>query len=187
MIFVYLFVLIAILIVCLFFLLFFIFQVIAHFTVDAPFVTIPNGIDEDIVRSLKLKEGSVLYDLGCGDARVLLTAARMHPNIQAIGIEKALWPFLLAKWKTKKYKNISIHRGDIFTADISSATHIFIYLYPHVLTKLFPKIQAECKPKTLIASCDFEASGQHPTEIIELHSTDSKRGKRLFIYENIKH
>lgn len=160
---------------------------VAAFTVDAPFVTIPDGIVEDIIRSLKLGPKSVLYDLGCGDARVLLTAIQTYPDIHAIGIEKAWWPYGLAKWKTRRYKNIIIRRDDIFTADISDATHIFLYLYPRVLTKLFPKIWTECKHGTIMASCDFECHGQRPKEIIELHSTDSKRGKKLYIYENSQH
>lgn len=92
------------LIIC--FILFFIllFQVIAIFTTDAPFVPVPKKIQKNIVDHLDLKAESILYDLGCGDARILLEATKKYPNIKAIGIEKALFPYLLAKFYTRKYK-----------------------------------------------------------------------------------
>ena len=170
------------LVVLLFVLLFFLAQIISIFTADAPFVPIPREIEDKIIESLKLNEDSVLYDLGCGDGRVLKSAVEKYPNIKAVGIEIAFIPYLLARFKTRKNKNIEIRREDIFKTDIANATHIFTYLYPKVMEKLMPVLEKKCRSGTRIVSCDFEDKNRKPTEIIELSKNNSGRGKRLIIY-----
>ena len=165
------------------FVIFILMEIIASFTVDAPFVPIPRGIEDEIVDSLELSDGSVLYDLGCGDARVLIRAVEKHPTIKAVGVEKAFVPYLLAKFRTRKYKNIEIKREDIFKTDLSDATHIFFYLFPGVPDKLIPIIKKQTQSKVVIMSCDFDARDTAPTKIVELKNSESKRGKKLFIYK----
>jgi precorrin-6B methylase 2 len=156
-------------------------QFIAEFTTDAPFVPVPKEIENDIIISLKLVPNSILYDLGCGDARILLKAVQKHSDIKAVGIDIGFLPYFLAKFYTRKHKNIKIKRGDIFKTNISDATHIFIYLSP-AINKLFLHICQQCKPDTRIVSCDFELENTTPTQIIELNKTTSPRGKKLFVY-----
>jgi hypothetical protein len=166
---------------------FFLAQVLATFTTDAPFVPIPDGINDEIIENLNLTSGSILYDLGCGDARVLIEAVKKYPNIKAVGIEKAFLPYFLAKFYTRKYRNIEIKREDIFKTDISSATHIFVYLYPKVINRLINDIKNQCKKNTKIISCDFELDGVKCNKIVELNNStnlNQRRGKKLFIYEN---
>ena len=74
------------------FILFVLAQFIAIFTTHTPFVPVPSQIEEEIINALELKNNSVLYDLGCGDGRILLKAVQKHPNIQAIGIEIGFVP-----------------------------------------------------------------------------------------------
>ena len=165
-----------------FFALVFVLDIIAQFTTDAPFVPIPKGIDDKIIESLKLKSESILYDLGCGDGRVLISVTKKNPDIKAIGVEKAFVPYFLAKLNTRNFKNISILREDIFKTDISKATHIFMYLYPAVIKKLWPLIQKSCKAGTRIISCDFQNEEMEPSEIIDIKSQNKSRGKKLFVY-----
>ncbi len=181
MIFVYFLLLFISLLICLFVLLLFLAQVVSIFTTDAPFVPIPKGIEDGIIESLRLGDNSVLYDLGCGDGRVLKKAIEKYPNIKAVGVEIAFIPYLLARFKTRKYKNIEIKREDIFQTDIRNVTHVFVYLYPHIMEKLMPILEKKCKKGTRIVSCDFEDKNLKPTEIIELDSL-AKRGKRLIVY-----
>jgi SAM-dependent methyltransferase len=169
---------------CLAFVLLFLSQILATFTADAPFVPIPKGIEDEIIRNLDLKNGSVVYDLGCGDGRILARIAEKYPEIKAVGVEIAFWPYVLAKWKTRKYKNIKIRRENIFKTDISSATHIFLYLYPQVINRLIANIKSQCRPGTIILSCDFELEGSAPENIIDTSEKDAftLRGKKLFVY-----
>ena len=159
-------------------------QFLAIFTTHAPFVPVPKKVVAEIVKSLDLKDESVLYDLGCGDGRVLLKSAELNPKIKAVGIEIAFLPYFLAKFHTRQYKNIKIKRENIFKTDMSSATHIFLYLYPEVINKLIHSIKSQCKPGTIIVSCDFELENITPKKVVNLENLypHSLRGKKLFIY-----
>ncbi len=164
------------------FVTFLIFEVIAIFTTDAPFVPIPKHVEEMIVDNLGLSGGSILYDLGCGDARVLVRAVQKYPTICAVGVEISFFPFLLAKFRTRKFPQISIRRENIFTTNISDATHIFVYLYPQVVNALLLKIQTDCLPGTVLMSCDFELANKKPDRVIATNDTRNKRGQKILIY-----
>ncbi|MBI2410168.1 hypothetical protein HYV30_03985 [Candidatus Kaiserbacteria bacterium] len=156
---------------------------IGFFTTHAPFVPIPRPVIAQIVRNLQLANGSVLYDLGCGDGRVLKTAADTHAGIRAIGVEKAIIPYLLAKFKTRKYGNIQIRREDFFQTDLSDATHIYMYLFPKPTTQLLRKIKTECRPGTRVVSCDFRSEADTPVETVHLGRTKHVLGRELFVYQ----
>ena len=182
MILIYFLVVFVSLIFSIFFILFFLAEIIAIFTTDAPFVPIPDETLEKIIEHLKLDNNSVLYDLGCGDARILKKAVEKYPGLKAVGIEIAFMPYLLARLKTRKNKNIRIKREDIFSADLSNATHVFVYLYPEVMENLVPILEKKVKVGTRVVSCDFEDKNRKPTEIVYL-DTLAKRGKRLIVYK----
>ncbi len=180
----YLLLLVLLLSLCIFFVFFVLIQIIAAFNTDAPFVPIPKGLEYEIVENLGLDKNSILYDLGCGDGRVLVEASREYPEIKAVGIEIAHWPFILAKYKSFGFKNIKIKRENIFTTDISDATHIFLYLYPEVISKLILNIKQQCRPGTIIISCDFEIANMKPESILQTKNTSSPtRGKKLLVYK----
>src|ERR1044072_5321981 len=65
---------------------------------QAPFVPTRKSILPDIVRALELKENSILYDLGCGDGRILQSAIKLTPQAKGIGIDHDWFPIMLAKW-----------------------------------------------------------------------------------------
>ena len=182
MIFFYLLVLLVWLVISVTIVLFITAQIIAVFTTDAPFVPIPDGVEYAIVDALGLQNGSVLYDLGCGDARVLRTAMEKYGGVRAVGIEIGFFPYLLARFKSRKYKNIKIKREDIFRTDVSDATHIFLYLYPQVMEKLMPILEKKCRKGTRIVSCDFQDKNRVPDATIPLPQNNNKRGKNLFVY-----
>lgn len=156
-------------------------QFIAVFTTDAPFVPVPNETENYIVKTLDLKPDDVLYDLGCGDGKVLLKVVQAYPFIKAVGVEIAFFPFLLAKFKTRNYPNVIIKRENIFKTNISEATHIFLYLYPKVIDELIKNIRQQCHSGVKIVSCDFSIQGETPTKIVDINN-NSIRGKKLFVY-----
>ncbi len=168
--------------VCIGFILLLIAQIWAEFVIAAPFIPIPSQIEEQVVQSLKLTKNNIFYDLGCGDGRVLIKAVEQNPEIKTVGVDIAFLPFLISKWKTRKYKNIQIIRKDFFKTDLKEATHIFVYLSSK-MDELSAKIQKECRPGTRIVSCDFQFQNLKPIEIIDLHNPTSKRGQKLFVYQ----
>src|SRR5476649_2317720 len=74
----------------------------------APFVPIPKSILSQIVEALAIPKDGLVYDLGCGDGRVLSYAAKLYPEAKFIGIEKNTIPYWLAKIRTRKHNNITI-------------------------------------------------------------------------------
>ncbi|KKR45407.1 MAG: hypothetical protein UT81_C0014G0024 [Parcubacteria group bacterium GW2011_GWA2_40_14] len=180
--FIYFFVLLVCLFVTFVIALFYIAQIISIFTTDAPFVPIPESICQKIIENLKLDNDSILYDLGCGDARVLREATKKYPRLKAVGVEMAFVPYLLAKFHTRNNKNIEIRRENIFTTNVSNATHVFVYLYPRAVEKLMPILEKKCRPGTRVLSCDFEDKNRRPREIISLPDNSNGRGKWLIVY-----
>jgi precorrin-6B methylase 2 len=154
---------------------------------EVPTVPTSGKVVDEIIAALKLSDGSVLYDLGCGDARMLIAAHNKFPTATFVGVEYYRVPYLLAKLRlalTKKTSHISIQREDLFEADIKNANRIFVYLIPKVMDKLLPKLEREAQPGTRIVSLDFRFSKREPNQVIELQGRQkNKISKRLFIYE----
>jgi hypothetical protein len=148
---------------------------------DAPFVTTRSALLKEIKQALALKEGSVLYDLGCGDGKILKYCLEQSKGVRAVGVEQNVFPYLLAKWNLRK-QNAEVLFKNIFNTDIRSATHIYLYLFPKMMERLLPKILKECKKGTRIVSCDFYFSKLEPDEIIHLDHKNHKLGKKLYVY-----
>lgn len=115
----------------------------------------------------QLKVGEQFYDLGCGDGRVVICAAKEF-NAEAIGIEYALPLYIAAKIRVKLSgaKNAHIVFGDLFRLDLSNADVIYVYGMPNALEhKLRTKLETECKPGTRIVSFMFEIRGWKPISV----------------------
>lgn len=153
-----------------------------------PFVTVPNSILGDIEKALDIKDNSVVYDLGCGDARVLSYLAKNNKNAKYIGIENGLFPAKLAKvltwWNKRKGKgNVEILDQDFFMRDLKDATHIYVYLYPNVMDDLLPKFDRELSPGTRLVSTTFKFTSKKPTFEVDLHRKNYQLAKKLYVYD----
>ncbi|MFH1259289.1 MAG: methionine biosynthesis protein MetW [Elusimicrobiota bacterium] len=152
-------------------------------TTRAPFIPAPREILPAIVQALELKEGSTVYDLGCGDGRVLEACWRKQPQIKYAGLEKDWLPFWLAKWRLRQNKDIKIIRQNFLKRDLSDATHIFLYLFPEVMDQLLLKFEKELRPGTRVISCSFRFSRKEPISRIDLHRSKELLGRDLHVYE----
>jgi trans-aconitate methyltransferase len=141
-----------------------------------PFISLPQPTLSEIISHLRISPSDVFYDLGCGDGRVLLAAAKNQPAARYVGVEKALWPYMLAKYKTRKHKNIRIIRGDIARVDISEATIIFIYLLPALVRKVASKFG-----EREIIAVEYPISNKQPKRRISLKNKTTLI-KELFVY-----
>lgn len=149
--------------------------------VDAPYVPVRSKTKQEIVKALKLSSGNVVYDLGCGDARVLLEANSSVKGIRMIGIEKNISVFLYAKWKVRNTP-ISIKYTDFNDISLEQATHIYMYLFPEIVEKIFLKIRKECSKGVRVVCCDFSLKDVIPDEVIELNAHKNQLCKRLYVY-----
>lgn len=125
---------------------------------DAPFIPTKNRALPYIVEALELKEGSVLYDLGCGDGRILKAAVsdtkKKGMHVSGIGIDNDWVPALFAKIRTRDLP-ITIKRSDISSFNLSDATHVYVYLLPSMLLDIERQIREQCKPGTKVVALDF--------------------------------
>lgn len=156
------------------------------FTASAPFVPIPEEVLPEIVAALKMKEGGIVYDLGCGDGRVLAACFGSEPRASYMGIEKNFFAWVLAKkrfWFLGNPRNIKILKKNFFHEDLSSATHIFTYLFPKPMENLLPKFQKELRSGTRVVSCDFSFQKKEPVEVIDLRRPKNSLAHKLYIYE----
>ena len=154
--------------------------------IKAPYISLPKRALRDVVRAMAIKSDDVVYDLGCGDGRVLIECCRNEPNARYIGIDKSLIAITMAKINLiiskNLSKNIKISRSDIFKENLTSATCIYMYLYPKVLDKLIPKLEKELASRTRVISCSFPLKSRQPFQVINLEE-NNRLARKIFVYQ----
>ena len=134
---------------------------------DVVFVPTPQEAVEKMLEAAEIKKGDLLYDLGCGDGRFVVTAAKKY-GIKAIGVD--IDPKRVEESKENVRTNgvadlVTIKQGDIFQEDISSANVVTLYLLPSLNVKLIPQLE-KLKPGSRIVSYQFDMAGVKPKEVI---------------------
>jgi ribosomal protein L11 methylase PrmA len=136
---------------------------------DVIFVPTPQELVEDMLRLANVKQGDVLYDLGSGDGRIPITAAKTY-GIRAIGIDIDPERITEATENAKKAgvsKLVEFRNQDLFQSDFREATVVTLYLLPDLNVKLRPRLLAELKPGTRIVSHQFEMGDWKPEKKLE--------------------
>jgi len=109
-----------------------------------------------------IKKNDVFYDLGSGDGRILVEAAKK--NIKIVGIEKNRFLNWLARMRTKNFKNVEIIQDNIFKQKINDASIIVAYLSQKVTERLQKKIEKETKKGTKIILIDHKFLNWKPVK-----------------------
>ncbi len=136
---------------------------------DVIFVPTPQDVVEDMLRIANVQKGDVLYDLGSGDGRIAITAAKKY-GIKATGIDIDPERIREATENAKKAgvtNLVQFKNEDLFQADFRDATIITLYLLPDLNVKLRPKLWNELKPGTRIVSHQFEMGKWKPEKKLE--------------------
>ncbi|MCL4800563.1 MAG: methyltransferase domain-containing protein [Burkholderiales bacterium] len=108
----------------------------------------------------------VVYDLGCGDGRIVIAAARQH-GARGVGIDIDPERISEAKYIANRVgvtDRVTFKVGDLFEADIGEATVVTLYLLPEVNRRLKPKLLRELAPGTRVVSHDFTMGRDWPPE-----------------------
>jgi predicted RNA methylase len=148
----------------------------------APFVTAPLRAVDKIVDMANLKPGETLYDLGCGDGRILIAAAQKY-SIKAVGVEIS---DRLAKTAEANVKSqglddrIKIIHGDFMQVDLSDADVVTLYLVTTANANLRPNLEKYLKKDARVLSYDYPIPGWKPIE--EAETDPSRLGNRHTIY-----
>jgi ribosomal protein L11 methylase PrmA len=138
-------------------------------TPDVIYVPTPQEVVEDMLRLVDVKKGDVLYDLGCGDGRIPITAAKLY-GVRAVGIDIDPQRIAEAQQNAKRAgvtHLVEFRLADLFQSDFREASVITLYLLPDLNVKLRPRLLAEMKPGTRIVSHQFDMGDWKPDKRLE--------------------
>lgn len=129
-------------------------------TPDVIYVPTPNNVVDKMLDAAKVKKGDVLYDLGCGDGRIVVAAAKKY-GIKAFGFD--VDPARIEESKANAKKAgvehlVTFEQKDIFTLDLSPASVVTLYLLPELNVRLIPQLE-KLAPGARIVSHDFDMEG----------------------------
>ncbi|HLN85624.1 MAG TPA: class I SAM-dependent methyltransferase [Candidatus Limnocylindrales bacterium] len=136
-----------------------------------PYVPTPQEVVDRMLELAQVKKGDVVYDLGSGDGRIVVTAAKKY-GVKAIGFEIDPQRIKESHENIKKagVENlVEIRQQDIRTVDLSAANVLTMYLLPEVNLMIRPNIWKQMKPGSRIVSHDFDMADWKPlkTEYIK--------------------
>jgi SAM-dependent methyltransferase len=131
---------------------------------DVIFVPTPPDVVDAMLRLAAIRKGDVVYDLGSGDGRIPIAAARRY-GVRAVGIDIDPERIREANANSRAAGTtalVAFRNGDLFEADISEATVVTLYLLSHLNDRLRPKLVRELRPGTRIVSHTFGISDWVP-------------------------
>jgi uncharacterized protein (TIGR03000 family) len=140
---------------------------------DVVYWPTPQPVVDKMLELVNIKKGDVIYDLGCGDARILVTAAKKY-GVKGFGydIDPDRVKESLENVKKNKVEDlVTIKRADIFTLDLKDANVVTLYLLPSLNVKLMPQL-AKLKPGSRIVSHDFDMKGAKPKKVVHMKATN---------------
>jgi ribosomal protein L11 methylase PrmA len=125
---------------------------------DVPYVPTTEAAVQEMLKLAGVKKSDVVYDLGCGDGRIVIAAAK---NFGARGVGIDINPVRIAEAKENAKtagveKLVRFEENDLFLADIREATVVTLFLLPQINLKLRPKLLQDLKPGTRIVSNTFD-------------------------------
>jgi len=135
-------------------------------TPDVIFVPTPQEVVDAMLKLANVTKDDVVYDLGCGDGRIVVTAAKVY-GARGVGID--IDPQRIKESRENVEKAgvgnlVKIVEGDLFTEPIGEATVVTLYLLTSLNIKLIPKLNQELKPGTRIVSQSFDMGSDWPPE-----------------------
>jgi trans-aconitate methyltransferase len=137
---------------------------------DVIYVPTPQALVDEMLKLAGVHKGDVLYDLGSGDGRIPVTAAKRF-GIRAVGIDIDPERIREAGENAKRAGVsglVSFRREDLFATDFREATVVTLYLLPELNLRLRPRLLAELKPGTRIVSHQFDMGDWKPEKELEL-------------------
>jgi len=135
----------------------------------APYVSSPEEVVRKMLDMTQLREGEVLFDLGCGDGGIVVMAARDY-SAKAFGVEIREDLAAAAREQLKRTNlegKAEIIQGSLFDVDLSRADVVTLYLSKSGIEKLRPKLERELRPNSRVSSIDIPITGWEPLQFSE--------------------
>lgn len=155
----------------------------AKMTADVVYVATPHDVVDKMLKMVQVKKDDVVYDLGCGDGRIVVSAAKKfgckgigfdidddrvaesRENVQKAGVEKL----------------VQIKQEDIFKVDLSPASVITSYLLPSMNVKLIPQFK-KMKDGSRIVCHDYDIGGVKPDKTVSMTSNEDGVKHTIYLY-----
>ena len=150
---------------------------------DVIYVPTPQEVVDKMLDMAQVRKGDVVYDLGCGDGRIPVTAAKKY-GVRTWGFD--INPVRVKESLENVDKNnvkdlVTIKLQDIFELDLSKADVITLYLLPQLNVKLIPQLD-KLKPGCRIVSHDFNMEGVRPKKEVTYSAPNGGREHRIFLW-----
>jgi len=142
-----------------------------------PFVPTPQEVVDKMVELAGVKKGDVVYDLGSGDGRIVITAAKKGAKAVGFEIDGDLVKQSRDNIRKAGVQELAeIRQQDILTVDLSAASVVTMYLLPDVNLQLKPKILSQLEPGSRVVSHAFDMGDWKPDR------TERVEGRTLYLW-----
>ena len=145
---------------------------------EIPYLPTPEWVVDEMLRIAKVTKDDVVYDLGCGDGRIVTTAARKF-GARGVGIDLRADLIKHANYNAQRAgvaNRVRFVQGDVFDVDLRPATVVTLFLLPVVNEGLQPKLLKELQPGSRIVSHAFPMGDWKPDEFLE------KNGRKIYLW-----
>jgi len=137
---------------------------------DVPFVASVDEVVETMLRTAEVTDKDTVYDLGCGDGRIVIAAASKY-GARGVGVD--INPVRIRESRRNARKagvsrKVTFIEQDLFKTDLTQATVVVIYLDPEVNLRLRPKLLRELKPGARVVSNSFDMGDWKPDKVVKL-------------------
>jgi hypothetical protein len=149
-----------------------------------PFVTTPPEVVERMLALAQTRRDDVVMDLGAGDGRIVIAAAKRY-GARGVGVELDAKLVAMARENAQSAgveQRTTFLNADVLKTDLSAATVVTTYLLPWLMDALQPKFLAELAPGTRIVSHAFPMSGWEPDETRRIDLHGEYEGRRATLY-----
>jgi SAM-dependent methyltransferase len=136
---------------------------------DVHYVPTPEPVVERMLQLAQVKRDDVVYDLGCGDGRIVIAAAQRY-GVKAKGFDLDPERVIEARANVKAAKLehlVTIEQADVFKLDLTPASVITLYLLPELNVRLIPQLE-KLRPGSRIVSHDFDMAGVTPDQHVTM-------------------
>jgi predicted RNA methylase len=149
----------------------------------APYIPTPQLVVERMLEAGRVKPGEMVYDLGSGDGRIVITAARKY-GARAVGVE--IDPNLCEKAKGRIRSlgledRVSMMHASAFHVDLSPADVVTMFFLTNSNEKLKPTLEKYLKPGARVVSNQFPVKGWKPSEVV--HVKSANMDYTIYVYE----
>ena len=150
---------------------------------EVPDVRTPLVVVNEMLRLANVNADDVVYDLGSGDGRIVIAAARDR-GARGVGFE--IDPALVAQATARARRlgladRLSFHQQDLFQADLRPATVVTLYLGMDLNRRIRPKLLSELRPGTRIVSHNYDMDDWAPTRTLQVESHEGSHTLYLWV------